>query len=344
MYNKSKKDFRKEISMATIKEIATKSGFSQATVSRVLNNDSNLSVTSATRNKIMEVASELGYWETHKKQQNNNFTVGFLYQVSGKEQLEDAYFASLKEKIIEVADKENINLVEVDSIDELINKSSKLQGFVAVDEEKIVPSQLKQLSVVLPNGVFIDSSPMPMLFDSVKPNLVLTVRDAVRRMLEAGFKSIGFIGANKPDYDKSQPEDIRATIFKEEMALHPGVKSNSLVDGVFSVKNGYQLGQKMLEKPLPEGIIIASDTLSVGVLQAFNEQKISIPGDTQILSINNLGIANYVSPPLSSYNVDQETLSKMALMLLKDAIMNPNRAKVQMDVNTNLITRKSFIY
>ncbi|MBP2058386.1 LacI family transcriptional regulator [Lactobacillus colini] len=329
--------------MATIKDIATKSGYSPATVSRVLNNDSNLSVTASTRNKIMQVASELEYWQTHKKQRKNNFTVGFLYQVSGKEQLEDAYFASLKSRIVEAAKSENINLIRVESVDELIDKASKLQGFIAVDEERMDHAQLLKLSHVLPSGVFIDSNPMPGVFDSVKPNLVLTVRDAVKRMLEAGYKSIGFIGANKPDYDQTSPEDVRATVFKEEMSLHPEVAASVLVDGVFSVENGYKLGKQMLQSSLPQGLIIASDTLSVGVLQAFNEKKVSIPGDTQILSINNLGIANYVSPPLSSYNVDQETLSNMGLMLLKDAIINPARPKVEMNVNTNLVIRKSFI-
>lgn len=330
--------------MATIKQIAAEAGFSPATVSRVLNNDANLSVTAATRNKIMQVASKLGYWDTHQKSLTNNFTVGFLYQVSGKEQLEDAYFSSLKDKIIAVAQKQQVDLVTVETIAELIQKAPKLQGFIAVDENKADLAKLKQLQQVLPNGVFIDSAPAPNLFDSVKPNLVLTVRDAIKRMLASGIKSIGFVGANKPDYDESQPEDIRATIFREEMKLHPQIKAASLVAGTFSVENGYQLGKELLKRGLPQGLIIASDTLSVGVLQAFNEAKVSIPGDTQILSINNLAIANYVSPPLSSYNVSQENLSKMAFMLLKEAIMNPERPKIQAEVNTELVIRKSFIY
>ena len=47
--------------MVTIKQIAEESGFSQATVSRLLNEDPTLSVSPATKNKILTVANKLGY-------------------------------------------------------------------------------------------------------------------------------------------------------------------------------------------------------------------------------------------------------------------------------------------
>lgn len=47
--------------MATIKEIARRTGFSQATVSRLLNGDPTLSVREETRRKIIQVSEELGY-------------------------------------------------------------------------------------------------------------------------------------------------------------------------------------------------------------------------------------------------------------------------------------------
>ena len=52
--------------MTTIKEIALESGYSPATVSRLLNNDPNLSITADTKNKILEIANRLGYWEDHQ--------------------------------------------------------------------------------------------------------------------------------------------------------------------------------------------------------------------------------------------------------------------------------------
>ena len=87
--------------MATIKEIAAKAGFSPATVSRLLNNDPELSITPTTRNKIMKVANELGYWNNQKKrrQQPIRPNIALLYRVSGEEQLQDEYFAFLRNEI-----------------------------------------------------------------------------------------------------------------------------------------------------------------------------------------------------------------------------------------------------
>ena len=60
--------------MTTIKEIAAKSGFSPATVSRLLSNDPRLSVTSETKSKILKVANELGYFK-----KNSNKAVSYTH-------------------------------------------------------------------------------------------------------------------------------------------------------------------------------------------------------------------------------------------------------------------------
>ena len=58
--------------MATIKDIAEKAGVSQATVSRVLNQDQNLSVSDATRKLIFETAEKLHYQKKHRKNNPRN--------------------------------------------------------------------------------------------------------------------------------------------------------------------------------------------------------------------------------------------------------------------------------
>lgn len=88
---------------------------------------------------------------------------------------------------------------------------------------------------------------------------------------------------------------------------------------------------------------MASDTLAVGVLQAFNEENVIVPRDTQILSINNSNIVKYVSPPLSSYDIDQQEMVDMALRMLTSLIIRPDRPHIDVNMNTKLIVRKSFV-
>ncbi len=89
--------------------------------------------------------------------------------------------------------------------------------------------------------------------------------------------------------------------------------------------------------------MIASDTLAVGVLQAFNEGKVNVPNDTVILSINNSNVVKYVSPPLSSYNINQQEMIDMALDILTNLIIKPDWAHMDVSMNTNLVIRKSFV-
>ena len=57
--------------MATIKDIAEKAGVSQATVSRVLNQDATLSVSEDTRSRILRIAEDLHYQKKSRKQRLN---------------------------------------------------------------------------------------------------------------------------------------------------------------------------------------------------------------------------------------------------------------------------------
>lgn len=331
--------------MTTIKEIAKKSGYSSATVSRLLNNDPELSITADTKNKILEIANKLGYWKDHQSKKIRP-TIALLYRVNDPEQLQDEYFTSLKNKITDTIKHEGLKMKIYHSIHNLIKDAALFQGFIGVGSNRIETKRLIQLHNILPNGVFIDTNPAPKLFDSIRPNLPLTVEDAIQNLLDTGYKSIGFIGGNGNKFNGIQERDIREIAFEEYTHSHHITKTKTFVGGPFSVDNGYRLGKEVLKecgKKIPAAFVIASDTLSVGVLQAFNEEKISIPADTAIVSINNSHIANYVSPPLSSYNIDQEEMANMALTLLTELIINPTRPHVQINMNTNLVVRKSFI-
>ncbi|MGQ5709357.1 LacI family DNA-binding transcriptional regulator [Lactobacillus sp. PSON] len=328
--------------MTTIKEIAEKSGYSSATVSRLLNNDPNLSITADTKNKILELANKLGYWESHQGKKIKP-TIALLYRVNHQEQLQDEYFISLKEKIIETTKSQGIKMEVFEDINDLINHASLFQGFLGVGSDEISINSLQKLHKVLSNGVFIDTNPAPNLFDSIKPNLFLTVKDAINQLLKVGYEKIGFIGGLGQKFDHIQEKDIREIAFKEYITTRNIKHAPMYVSGPFSVENGYQLGKLAAKKELPQAFVIASDTLSVGVLQAFNEAGINVPRDVAIISINNSDVAKYVSPPLTSYNINQEEMVLQAISMLTDLIMRPNRPYEEVNVNTNLIVRKSFI-
>ncbi|MCR1917056.1 LacI family DNA-binding transcriptional regulator [Lactobacillus taiwanensis] len=331
--------------MATIKKIAEESGYSPATVSRLLNNDPNLSITADTKNKILEIANKLGYWKDHQEKKISP-TIALLYRVNHEEQLQDEYFTSLKNALISTIEKEALQMKTFYEIDDLIKNASLFQGFIGIGAAPIENKKLKQLHKILPNGVFVDTNPAPELFDSIRPNLELTVKHAIDLFFKKGYEKIGFIGGVGPKHDGIQEIDRRASAFAEYLKARGKNNNYMFVEGPFSVENGYQLGKKVTAKcknKFPQAFLIASDTLAVGVLQAFNEEGINIPKETAILSINNSNVVKYVSPPLSSYNIDQQEMIDMALSMLINLIIKPDRAHIDVNMNTKLVIRKSFI-
>ncbi|RVU71688.1 LacI family DNA-binding transcriptional regulator [Lactobacillus xujianguonis] len=331
--------------MTTIKEIAAKSGYSPATVSRLLNNDPKLSITADTKNKILEIANELGYWKDHQEKRIRP-TIALLYRVNHEEQLEDEYFTSLKEALISTVKQEALEMKIYYDIDDLIAHASLFQGFIGVGAGSIENAKLVKLHEVLPNGVFVDTNPAPELFDSIRPNLTLTVKNAINLFVKNGYERIGFIGGVGPKHDHIQESDPRSVAFADYMHDRGLDNSYMFVEGPFSVENGYHLGKMVLAKykdHLPQAFLIASDTLAVGVLQAFNEENVNVPKDTAILSVNNSKVVQYVSPPLSSYNIDQQEMIDMALNMLTTLIIRPSRSHVDVNMNTELVVRKSFV-
>ena len=88
------------ISMATLKDIASKAGVSQSTVSRILNNDQTLNVTDQTRQKVLEVAQELNYRSLSQRynrgnsqsEEEKNICIGVAQMLQMEELQDDIYY------------------------------------------------------------------------------------------------------------------------------------------------------------------------------------------------------------------------------------------------------------
>lgn len=332
--------------MATIKEIAQRSGYSSATVSRLLNADPTLSVTQETRDKILAVADVLGYWENHERPLGSQ-QIALLYRVTKEEKLNDVYFATLKDNIKDAMRKQQLQVKTYSDTESLIRHAHNYEGFICVGANHLTTSELTKLHQILPAGVIIDTNPAPQYFDSVQPNLPLTVRNAFEEMIHRGFKKIGFIGGQGLQIgDKPMMADSRTATFKIVAEDYGMPDAPVFSCGQFTVNNGRRVGEQIITRfgreDLPDGFICASDTITVGVLQAFNSAGIIVPRDTEIISINNSELANYVSPPLTTYEINQAEMSRIAVNLLHDLVNHPHRPHAHIMVDTTLVVRQSF--
>jgi LacI family transcriptional regulator len=328
--------------MATIKDIAEMAGYSMSTVSRVLNNDSSLSVPDETREKIYEVAEKLNYRKKKVRLLLKN--IAFLYWLTDKEELEDDYFKSMRIEIEKLAKLFNVELLTY-KINDGINKiPENIEGFIAVGT--FSDKDLAYLRSITPNGVFIDSSPDPNHYDSVRPDLVQITKRTIDLLMEKGHKEIGLIGGtyHNPNTDEDE-RDLRERVFRRYMEEKGLLKEQYIYcHRGFSVENGYYLMTKAIQElgeDLPTAFLIAADPIAVGSLQALNEHGIAIPNRVSIISINNISVAKYVSPPLTTFHIDIREICKNAIELLLEQIFEKRKVVKTLYVGSELVLRKS---
>lgn len=326
--------------MATIKEIAEIVGVSSAAVSRVLNYDEGISVSEETREAIFATAEKIGYKKKviYPKIEN----VALLYFTDNEDELEDVFYRGVREEVIKQAKKMNIRLQIYDRRDGMSVIPRDLNAFIAVGW--LTRKEIDQLYKICPRGVFIGTSPDEKLFDAVRPNMDSFVTQMVDYFVEKGHKKIGFIGGSDRNIDTGKPSmDIREWSFRQSVAYYHCLEEEYiLISEKFTVDEGYRMGKELLKKSsLPTALCIASDTLAVGVLQALNEKGIQVPEQMALFSINDVNIAKYLSPPLTTIHIDIPCICETALDLLRNRVLYGGKVTKLIFVNGIPIFRKS---
>lgn len=326
--------------MATIKEIAEIVGVSSAAVSRVLNYDEGISVSEETREAIFATAEKIGYKKKviYPKIEN----VALLYFTDNEGELEDVFYRGVREEVIKQAKKMNIRLQIYDRRDGMSVIPRDLNAFIAVGW--LTRKEINQLYKICPRGVFIGTSPDEKLFDAVRPNMDSFVTQMVDYFVEKGHKKIGFIGGSDRNIDTGKPSmDIREWSFRQSVAYYHCLEEEYiLISEKFTVDEGYRMGKELLKKSsLPTALCIASDTLAVGVLQALNEKGIQVPEQMALFSINDVNIAKYLSPPLTTIHIDIPCICETALDLLRNRVLYGGKVTKLIFVNGIPIFRKS---
>lgn len=326
--------------MATIKEIAEMIGVSSAAVSRVLNYDEGISVSGETREAIFATAEKLGYKKKviHPKIEN----VALLFFADNEDELEDVFYHGVKEELVKQAQKMNIQMSIFSRQEGMEAIPKNLNAFIAVGW--LNRKEINKLYKICRRGVFIGTSPDEKLFDAVRPNMDSFVTQMVDYFVKKGHKSIGFIGGTDRNIDTGEPAmDIREWSFRQSAVYYHCLNEDYiLIADKFTVQEGYRLGKELLKrKVLPTALCVASDTLAVGVLQALNEEGIQIPEQMGVFSINDVNIAKYLSPPLTTIHIDIPSICETALDLLRNRVLKGGKVTKSVFVNGIPVFRKS---
>lgn len=336
--------------MATLKEIANYVGCSVATVSRVLNHDSSISVSDETKIKIFDAAEELEYKTLKERKITSKFNVnklrvGVVEMYNHREQLQDPYYLFLRS----VVEKECFdNEIEVVNIYKSENEykfigDEKLDGVIAIG--KFTKKEIKMISEICDSIVFLDSSPDEQNFDSVIVNFKLGTNKALDYLLELGHEDIGYVGSYKTlDDVKEKNMDNRLKNYIEYMKNKNLYKEENVLDTKeMTAMAGYEATKDFIKdcKKMPTAFFVGTDTIATGVLKALYENNIKVPEDVSIIGFNDLIASQYTVPPLSTVRVHIEHLAGASVDLILEKI-NKNRTYCKkVIIPSELVIRES---
>ena len=325
--------------MSTIKDIAEMAGVSVATVSRVLNFDETLNVQDETKRRVFEAADHLEYQIKDKKRRKKKLKIGVLCSYSPEEELEDTFYLTVRiavEKFIEEQGFKKTNFL----LEEFQTSASKQDGLICLGT--FSESMVKKIEECEIPCVFIDSTGNPDKFDSVVVNMKQSVENLIKYFLDTGHTKIAFIGGYDLDSDGQEIEDVRNTVFSKSMKKKGLYVEDYIRIKGFTPKCGYKSGVELLElKDRPTAIFCANDALAIGCYKAVQEAGYTIPNDISIIGFNDISMAKYLMPPLTTVHIPMDFMAKCAVELLVERIYNSREISVSVSVPATLRIRES---
>lgn len=329
--------------MATIKDIARITGFSPATISRVLNDDKSISVKEDTRERIRKVAIELGYTPKHSHNTSNT-VIGILQWISSDSEIEDPYYYTLRLSVESslMKDKINIKRFYKENIDEIFN-DSEIKGLICLG--KFSKDQGEEFSKIFDNIVFVDYNPDESKYHSVTSDLVDGTKQAIEHLKEIGHRKIGFIGGReRSGKNNSLFLDVRDKTFVEEMEKDKELIYDPKFKKVrnFDAMSGYDLMNSILkEDDYPSAFICASDSIAIGALRALGEKDLINSKKISIIGFNDIAMARFTNPPLTTISINTKVMGELSVMIMKYLLSNEVKTPINTVCKTELIKRES---
>lgn len=325
----------------TIKDLSKQTGYSVGTISRVLNDQPNVSAKA--RKAILEAAEKSGFQlNINAKMLKQHHSNSVLVVVKGTgNQLFGALTESLQSLIAQTGYALIVDYLDEDS-NEVLHavkrcREKKPQGllFLGGNEENFRAyfGQISQPAVLVTN----DGSQLG--FDNLS-SVTSHDRDAARQAMEQlitlGHTCIGIIGGDRAVSDTARVRYagcMDALAGKDVSVDYEAVR--------FSYADGYRAAQQLLQR-MPEltAIFAMADVMAIGAIRALRDAGKKVPADVSVVGYDGLAIGEYTVPTLSTVKQDTHALASKAIQILQQQIEEKLPARHE-TIPVTLLTRES---
>jgi LacI family transcriptional regulator len=326
---------------ATIRDVARAANVSVATVSRALNEHANVSP--QTRTRVQTVARELGFVPSGAARSlitRRTQTIGVLLP-----DLHGEFFSELIRGIDTAARSHGLHLLLSGSHGDGAEAAAAIKAMSGrVDGLLIMSPHLdaRALADNLPRG-------LPVVLMNTRGDGVqatsLTVDNyggayaMVRHLAGLGHKSIAFIAGPEPNFEAQE----RLRGYREALAQLLPASEPLVLSGDFTEESGWRVGNRILAmERRPGAIFAANDAMAIGCLFCLSEAGVRVPHDIALVGFDDIPLARFVNPPLTTVRVRIAELGSIALERLALSVETKNLASVKpQTLRSELVVRSS---
>ncbi len=325
----------------TIRDVARLAGVSVASASRAMNGHSN--VAADTRDRVLNAARELRYVPhsgARSLTRRRNDAIGVVLP-----DLFDEFFSELVRGIDCVAHRAGKQLLLANmhgSPHETVNAIRAMRG--RVDGLLVMPPDIDMefLRDCLPTdmpAVAINFDATPLGISSVTIDNYSGAYRMTALLVESGYKRIVHIAGPRHNRDAQERQRGFCDAMRDLLGEHGAI----VLPGDFTEAGGADAARLLLAGRVPyDAVFAGNDMMAVGCLSVFDDAAISVPGTVAVAGFDDIPLARFVSPALTTAQVHIAKLGSVAMEILLAQLADGVATDPQQHVLTpELVVRNS---
>lgn len=329
--------------MTTIKDVAKIAGVSTTTVSHVMNKTR--FVAEKTTEKVFAAVEKLNYAPSAVARSlkcNTTRTIGMLVTTST-----NPFFAQVVHGVENYCYKEGYTLILCNTEGHF----SKQRDYLRMLSEKRVDGLLVICSDL--NQELLDlldkNKEMPMVVmdwgrqhvdtDCIQDNAKLGGYIATKHFIDNGHKKIGCLcGPLDKMTCQNRLAGFRHALNEANLKENP----DWIVEADFECDSAVKATNKILQqKDRPTALFCFNDTMALAAISTIRQAGLSVPEDISIIGYDNIDLAAFFSPPLTTIHQPKKRLGKTAVKILMARLANKQSKQQIFEIQPELVVRHS---
>lgn len=328
-----------------IREIAKRAKVSTATVSRTINRVPTVDPQLAKR--VWKVIDELGYYpNTQARALVSGRSRIFGLVVS---EITNPFFPEIVQVFEDIAVQNGYEILLTSTVhdpkrmENVVRRmiERRVDGIAVMTfgmEERLLIDDPKLRHVPL---VFIDVGPDVPRVSNIRIDYLLGIRQAVQHLAALGHERIAFI---------SGPLELKSALARRkafEQSMHEiglRILSELIMEGDHTIEGGMKAASALIAaKAPPTAVLCSNDMTALGVMHECFEEGIEVPESLSVVGYDDIKLARYMLPPLTTVRMSQAELGRLAFQALLTDVQRetPGTGGTEYVLETSLVLRKS---